>query len=245
MKNENEKKSYVYLLIDPRDKKDPKVFYIGKGSGKRPEDHLKEKLSEKAKHQKIKEIQDSGHKVKIEFLRTGLTAQEALDIEAAAIDLLGKDNLTNLQLGHHHKEKGRRDYYAGVEKIKEKDLNKLAQDGPVLCVCLNKSYSYKLTPQELYDATRYSWEISTENRNPTNGIKYVLGVYYGIVKSIYIPVAWFKAGQTFPEKNVDDKYKKRWEFVGHMPEEKIQKKFLQKRIDIKFPQKGFTYWSVK
>ena len=87
---------YVYLYVDPRD---GKVFYIGKGKGERCLDHL----FEDDDHPKVRRIRDifaAGLEPRIEILAHGLrTAQEAYNIEAAAIGLLGLDNLTNSAVG--------------------------------------------------------------------------------------------------------------------------------------------------
>jgi len=83
---------YVYLYIDPFD---GKVFYVGKGTGNRALAHLND-LSESRKVAKIREIRKLGKEPRIEILVHGLKDEAiALRVEAAAIDLLGKKNLTN------------------------------------------------------------------------------------------------------------------------------------------------------
>ena len=78
---------YVYALKDPR-AEHAGIFYIGKGQGHRKTDHLLQ-LDESPKSQRIGQIQESGHKVVLEELVTGLTEVEALRVEAELIGAFG------------------------------------------------------------------------------------------------------------------------------------------------------------
>jgi len=222
-KKQNSNNNYVYLLIDPRDNK---IFYVGKGIKKRAKSHLKEKNSEKEKNLKIKEIADSGNDVKIDLLSNGLSNSEALKIEAAAIDLIGIENLTNTQRGYHSKENGRREFTEsavyGVESIKQKDWEELK--GKALIINIAKSFSYKLTPEELYNNTRSAWHIDECNRNK---IEFVLSVNDSIVREVYKVAGWFKDGETTDRDYIDET---RVEFVGKIAEENIRKKYKYKSI---------------
>ncbi len=97
-------KHYVYLYVDPRDES---VFYVGKGIGERCLAHLKEGgESEKAK--RIAAIHDSNLKPHIDILVHGLaTSEVALQVEAAVIDLLGREKLTNQVRGWNSELFGR------------------------------------------------------------------------------------------------------------------------------------------
>ena len=78
---------YVYALKDPRDNP-ASVFYIGKGTGYRLENHLEEKRVS-AKTKLINEILESGHDVIIEKIVDDLTEPQALKIEAELISAFG------------------------------------------------------------------------------------------------------------------------------------------------------------
>jgi hypothetical protein len=90
---------YVYGLVDPRDKK---IFYVGKASANnRAFDHLKASASESDKSSKIAEIRAAKSEPLVEILRYGLESESlALEVEAAIIDAIGLENLTNAVRGH-------------------------------------------------------------------------------------------------------------------------------------------------
>lgn len=91
-------KFYVYFLIDPRNNN---VFYIGKGKGKRINDHEYQALRGvcSKKCNKIKSIIESGNKI-IKYKIAGFdNEQDAYDYESICINNFGLDNLTNMVAG--------------------------------------------------------------------------------------------------------------------------------------------------
>ena len=90
---------YVYGLVDPRDKT---IFYVGKASANnRAFNHLRIHEGEERKHQRIREIHAAGYEPSVEILRYGLgSLRESFEVEAAVIDALGLENLTNKVRGH-------------------------------------------------------------------------------------------------------------------------------------------------
>lgn len=141
------KASFNYLLLDPRTTQNlpmrvfsnsdqelfrtfvASIFYIGKGSRSRPFQHLyeaiksvkpggKKKLSEKVK--KIHEIWESDKGVVVVQVYQNTIAVEAFTREAAMIDAIGCENLSNLKGG---------DYYGAAD---EWDLEKKLELGAFL-----------------------------------------------------------------------------------------------------------------
>ena len=83
---------YVYAYVNPLDNR---IFYVGKGKGRRVLHHLAER-AESEKIAAIKRIRAAGKQPRIEILAHGLRdAKTALQVEAAVIDALGMAFLTN------------------------------------------------------------------------------------------------------------------------------------------------------
>jgi hypothetical protein len=80
---------YVYAIKDPRSKQ-PKPFYVGKGTGSRAYDHLVSPDATK-KYKRIREILETGKKPIIDILVDDLTEAQALKIEAELIAAFGTE----------------------------------------------------------------------------------------------------------------------------------------------------------
>ena len=91
---------YVYLLIDSRDKK---IFYVGKGKGKRMHAHVVEtthgRIMNSAKSDKINEILGSGAEVLERVIFTTKKESVAFTVERFLIDRLKEHGLTNIVRG--------------------------------------------------------------------------------------------------------------------------------------------------
>ena len=99
--------------------------------------------------------------------------------------------LTNIQAGHHQWDEG----IKSVEEINAMydcvPLERLGDDR-LLLVNLNKSYSGKAKEriyqrEKDYERTRKDWKVNIER---AESVDYVLGVYKGIVSTVYRPVSW-------------------------------------------------------
>jgi uncharacterized protein len=107
---------YVYLYVDPRTNE---PFYVGKGQGERALAHLHD-TSESLKVARIKEIQAIGLEPRIDILAHRLPSEEAaFRIEAAVIDAIGPDRLTNAVRGWESGKVGRMPL-SGTEKRRRK-----------------------------------------------------------------------------------------------------------------------------
>ena len=182
---------YVYALVDPRDNK---IFYIGKGLGDRVFQHAEAALSENDKSYKldtIREIIKEGKQVAYYILRHKLTEDTALIVESTLIDMLTyksfnkKNQLTNIVAGHHQWDEGIKSVEE-LNAIYDCKKIKLESVGTLLLVNLNRSFDQAKSTGvyrrvNIYEATRKYWAISSHR---AGCIKYVLGVYRGIVRCV-------------------------------------------------------------
>lgn len=236
---------YVYGLVDPRTER---IFYVGKASANdRAFNHLVASKAESKKQLWIDDIRSSNHEPIVEILRYGLESEDvAFEVEAAVIDAIGLENLTNVVRGH------------GIirGRIHASEIERLHGANPVLissvkepCILffVQNTFSPTLTKLELYDRVRQFWhDISENNRNISNR-PVALAVVDGVVVSAYRIAAWFPAGTTLSSRNFSGK-EDRWEFVGHP----IDNHFLVGRMlveddgitAIKAIQKGYRYLPI-
>lgn len=241
---------YVYLLLDPL--KDDEIFYVGKASGNnRPFDHLRETSNEEEKSLRIQQIKKSGLEPKVEILRHGMHSKdEALEVEAAVIDAIGFENLTNKVRGHDTR-RGRKSFNV-VNRLFDSDPFDVDAVGePYMLFFLNKSYSPTMSELEIYEATRQAWyQIAgyRMQRDANGDFRYpvALAIFDSVVIRAYRIAAWFPAGTTFSTwlPTGDDTDSQRWEFVGRLiPDHELVGKRLQKKDgeDISANQRGFMY----
>lgn len=220
-------KYYIYLYLDPDTNE---VFYVGRGRGNRTFTHLSDELKSN-KTKRINEIRKRGKKPKIEILIHGLEDESlATKVEAAVIDLIGVQNLTNKVRGWHSRVHGRMEVPEIIGLYNQKDV-KITE--PALLIRINRLFRYGMSPVELYDATRGIWKIGP-NREKA---RYAFAVYDGIINEVYVITAWFPAGTTFT-KRVQSGWKStdRWEFIGAMAPSKIRHKYINKSVRKYFPK---------
>lgn len=210
---------YVYLLIDPRDKK---IFYVGKGVGNRINQHVLGTLKnhkETNKNNRINEIRKLGLEVEHEVLRHGLNEKEAFEVESAVIDLLDINNLTNEVKGHNSEIRG-------IMNLKEIKINYEAEDidydEPLILININNLYKKGISTDELYEATRKSWKISL---NSVKDIKYACSVYRGIVREVFEIEAWSETEE-----------EGRKQFFGRIADNEVRKKYVDKSVSKYWPK---------
>lgn len=188
---------YVYALVDPRDSR---IFYIGKGCGNRVFQHAKDSLNENDQSLKLDIIRDilrEGKQVCLYILRHNLTEETAYVVESVLIDLLtySKFNTTNLLAnvvaGHHQWDEGIKntDEINSLYNCMKIEVN---PGDTLLLVSLNKSFDQSKANgvyrrPDIYEATRKYWKIS---KNAPEEIKYVLGVYKGVVRCVIEVKNW-------------------------------------------------------
>ncbi len=95
---------FVYALLDPRTSccdysfgtLTHKIFYIGKGCGKRPYDHIRDSNKKNSpKNQKINSIIKQGCFPIVHLIKENLDENAAYELEKNVIKEIGLDNLTN------------------------------------------------------------------------------------------------------------------------------------------------------
>jgi hypothetical protein len=173
----------------------------------------------------ISEIREAGHTPKIDLLRYGLSDSQATLVEACAIDLLGKDNLTNIQGGHET---------LGFARISSKDAITMLTAEPVkvthrsMLITINKRYNSDLSPEELYHSTRGIWKVGQRRNN----VDYAMAVYQGIVREIYSVDSWYAAGTTdYGDRDISEyQGTGRWEFIGSVAPDDICKLYIGKSV---------------
>lgn len=219
--------SYVYLLVDPRDNQ---VFYVGKGSNDRVNDHIADALAGKdecnpGKIAKINEI--GAENVRQVVLRWGMTDKEALCVESAMIDFcrsgLKTGPLTNLVSGHGASSNGMLTLEELDEKFTTGDLDLDNLEDNLLCINVNK----RRKEGDLYEAIRGDWNISPDEANKTD---YVVAEYGGVIIGVFRTDAkgWYPVSPETGKENL----RRRWtRFDGEAVDDpEIRARYIGKRI---------------
>jgi hypothetical protein len=212
---------YVYLYVNPFN---GKIFYVGKGKGVRCLAHLDVGgRSDKARI--IRDIRRAGKEPRIDILAHGLPNEEtAYRVEAAAIDLLGLTELTNLARGKHSLELGRAPL---PELVAVYSRRPITVREPALLIRINQLYRPNMPPIELYDATRGVWVVGPQRERA----KFAFAVFEGIVREVYEITQWLRGGSTLytrPAQDVEDSG--RWEFVGRLAPERLRKRYIDRDV---------------
>lgn len=260
---------YVYCLVDPTDNK---IFYIGKGKDDRVFDHARNAINNtdpSLKLDKISSIIDAGKEVKYYILRHKLDRNSALILESTLIDLLTfkdfntESLLVNIQGGYHQWNEGIKttDEIEQLYDCKEISLDDCEEK--LFIVKLNQTvYSRKkgkaiepiyLRPS-MYESTRKWWKASYNRMRKAD---YLLGVYQGVVRSVYMPKK--EKGKTLDLLNSNIiQGATRYAFICENPEDKseykkIVDKYLNKRLvytvggkreEFMNCRKEFRYWNI-
>jgi hypothetical protein len=216
---------YVYLYVDPRTNE---PFYVGKGQGERALAHLRD-TSESLKVDRIKEIQAHGLEPRIDILVHGLSSEQAaFRIEAAVIDALGPDRLTNAVRGWESGKVGRMPL---SELVAAYGATPVDVVHPSLLIRINRLYRHGISDAELYDATRSCWKLGPRRK----GAQYAFAVFQYVVREVYEIEAWHPAGTT-ADKNPEPRYEGRWEFTGRRAGEAVRKQYLGGSVQHYFKQ---------
>ena len=220
---------YVYLYVDPRNNR---PFYVGKGRGPRAVAHLGA-TGESKKARTIRAIRRAGLKPRIDILAHGLRDEEtAFRLEAAVIDALRLERLTNVVRGSRSLEFGRLPLRDLIAHYRAKPV---AIRHPVVLIRINKLYYPGMSERALYEATRGVWRL---NRDHASRVKFAFAVFEGVVREVFTIRSWVPAGST-PYKTrplSDVKVPGRSEFVGEVASNVIRRRYVDHSIRRHFRQ---------
>ncbi len=213
---------YVYLYIDPRNNK---PFYVGKGKGVRALAHLGAE-GESRKARVLEELRQQDMQPRVDILAHALPDEEtALRIEAAVIDLLGLDSLSNAVRGWRSVQLGRIPlselitYYAAPQR---------GIDVPALLIRIDRLYRHGMSALELYEATRGVWKLGRKRELA----QYAFAVFEGVVREVYDIESWHPAGSTVytTRSKADVALPGRWEFVAQIAHDGVRTKYLGRSV---------------
>ena len=173
---------YVYALVDPRDNR---IFYIGKGKGNRVFQHAKDSLNENDTSLKldiIRSILREGKQVGLFIIRHNLLTYRKFN---------KTNQLANIVAGHHQWDEGIKDVDE-IDTIYNCPKIEINHGDTLLLVSLNKSFDQAKANGvyrriDIYESTRKYWKIG---KNSPQEIKYVLGIYKGIVRCVIKVKSW-------------------------------------------------------
>jgi hypothetical protein len=212
---------YVYVYVSPLD---DRIFYVGKGKGRRVLSHLGDK-AETRKVTTLKQIRAAKKQPRIEILAHGLrSAETALQVEAAVIDALGLPFLTNQVKGWRSSRYGRTPIEELVALYRRRPVR---IEEPSILIRVTNLYRPQMTASELYDATRASWKLGPKRERA----KYAFAVFEGIVREVYQITEWLPGGSTFNWRNPRGvRVLDRWEFVGHLAPERLRRRYINRDV---------------
>lgn len=204
---------YVYLLKDPRD---GQIFYIGKGTGNRVFAHAKDALDDAQasdKLERIRAIHDAGQQVDYELLRFGLSSKEAFEVESAAIQLRGLNELLNIVDGHHGAERGRMSIEDAISLFDAPPAPEITV--AAMLIKIPKLWYPAMPPEALYEATQGWWALGPRCQR----VEYVFSVNRGVIREVYKVHRWRHRVEGDRDWQHDLDKKARWGFEGAVAEE--------------------------
>ena len=214
--------SYVYIYSDPQTNK---PFYVGKGKGRRAFAHLD--CADGAKGEVIENIRARGLQPRIDILRYGLTEKEAFLVEAAAIDLIGKNKLTNLVSGIT-RGYGR----IGFDELRNTlTAKQITITHKAIVFKISRLYYAGMGADELYEMTRGAWKAG----NNRDKAEYAIALYHGVAKEVYCINKWHPAGTLqYKKRDISNwKHSGRWEFEGAVAEKSVRDLYINNKMHIR------------
>ena len=173
-----------------------------------------------------RENEGSGHEVRIEILRQGLTEAEAFHVEAAVMDLL--PDLAIRKGGHGTGVHGRR----SVDHINAQYGPRPVDLDPNHRVILIRSrrFTHGMKHEDLYE-TRMWWRLGSRRERA----EYAMAVYNGVVRAAYKIDGWIKPTGA----DIDEVSNRvgRYGFVGHRDKE-MEERYVFSDVTDYVPERG-------
>ena len=220
---QNEIKSYVYRLIDPRN---GNTFYVGKGKGNRVFDHMKgavafaeseDEASEKINT--IREIRSSGLDVIHVLHRHGLDEDTAFEVEAALIDAY--PGLSNEAGGRGSRERGPMNALQIQNTYEAEVVGQITEK----CIIIKITRPFIDSRGSIYESTRRAWKLNIDRAKRA---EYLFSVVNGVVVDVFSVLSCGK----------DSEFSGRVAFEGNSAPEDIKSKYAGKRIPPEYRQRG-------
>jgi uncharacterized protein len=223
---QQELKTYVYRLIDPRN---GETFYVGKGQGDRVFAHIREEESFEGeeldpKLERIRQIRLAGFEVAHVIHRHGMDDQTALEVEAAVMDCY--PGLSNISGGSGTTEYGAMHAREIIDRYSAEPA-----DFRHKAILINVSRS--ATERSLYEATRYAWKM---DRRKAGEAEVVLANRQGLIVEVFVPERWLEAtDENFPGR--EDR-PGRIGFEGDIAPPEIRQLYMRKRVPDEYRKRG-------
>ena len=212
-------KHYVYLYRDPDT---GFVFYVGRGQGNRAFDHLKDE-SETRKVEVISRLAAAGKSPVIDILRSGMSEDQAKLVEAAVMDLLGLNQLTNSARGNHDGTMGRVSARTIIGSVEANPVEIVHRS---ILIRINRLYREDMTETELYEVTRGIWKVGPRCQTAD----YAMAVYRGVVKEVYRIRSWHPAKSTPYTTRTPGPAAGRKEFDGEVAPQEVRAIYIGKSV---------------
>jgi hypothetical protein len=124
-------------------------------------------------------------------------------------------------------------------------------DDPVVTININQQYTHAVTAEDLYNCTRGLWHL---NRQRVKRAKYLFAVYQSVIREVYeiercIPGTketreyWEKRCLSQGRPIGPEKTEGRSEMIGRLASETVRKKYVGKRIAVRFTQNPVRYFN--
>jgi hypothetical protein len=108
------------------------------------------------------------------------------------------------------------------------EVENVSVDEPAILVRINKTYHTRMTPKQLYEATRGCWVM---RRSRCEKAEIALAVNAGIVLEVFQIASWHPGGSTPYETRVlRDDLDRRIEFVGEVAPDNLRMKYKGKSV---------------